>query len=169
MAILSFFSQRKLPSMSAELCKRRDCCTLGWQTWILNSVTRYMPHCFCWSFLSFTSHLLFYFLKLAKKGLSLILCPHQDLWTPEDVVPESLRETWRWDREIEKWQKRNWWDEFPGRFKLFFFSEQRKSSFMRNWSRARKWKKWMTVDFMQVQALFLSTLFLPSFCNIYNM
>lgn len=45
-----FFSQRKLPSMSAELCKRRDCCTLGWQTWILNSVTRYMPHCFWWNF-----------------------------------------------------------------------------------------------------------------------
>ncbi len=44
-------------------------------------------------FLSLTSHILFLFLKLVKKGLT--LCPHQDLWTPEDVVPESLRETWR--------------------------------------------------------------------------
>lgn len=45
-----------------------------------------------------TAHLLFSFIKLPKKGLiislSVFLC-HQDLWTPEDVVPESLRETWR--------------------------------------------------------------------------
>jgi len=49
MAILSFSSQRKLLSMSAELWKRRACCTLGWQTWTLNSVTRYMPNFCCWS------------------------------------------------------------------------------------------------------------------------